>query len=257
MKIDYETLLGLELFQDELVGSIVLHIPHSSTFIPEWELSNFDSNLLSENVKLLTDWKTDDIFQVSGVKKIVTPFSRLFCDVERLPDNEEPLYKIGRGFYYTHGFDGKEIRSINQSSKDRIYNDYYIPHHNELVQMVESSLDQYGICTIIDCHSFNEEPIGTNVETPESPDICIGIDEYHTPPYLLEYTKNYWSKLGYDVRVNNPYTGCIIPTKYYSNNQNVKGIMIEFNKRLYMKNDLINVDDVSHLNKLFESYLKF
>lgn len=254
MDLSIQTKLGLELFSDEIKETFVIHIPHSSTYIPDDEIASFYSDKLRVNMEQLTDWKTDVIFDVPKITKMFTPFSRLFCDVERFDDNEEPMFKYGRGFYYTHGFDGTLIREVDEERKSRIYNEYYMRHHELLEYEVSNKIEKNGVCTIFDCHSFNEEPISPNVSDPMSPDICIGADEYHTPKYLLDYTVNYWSNLGYTVSVNNPYSGCIIPKNFYRNNPNVQGIMIEINKRLYMNGLSIIDESIKTLNNQMIGY---
>jgi len=42
--------------------------------------------------------------------------------------------------------------------------------------------------------------------------------------------------LGYTSVVNEPFAGTIVPMEYYHTNDNVKSIMIEVNRSLYMKN---------------------
>jgi N-formylglutamate amidohydrolase len=252
MNIKYETESGMSLFKGEILDSFVLHIPHASTHIPN--LEGFVLDKVEENINLLTDWATDKIFGVDGIEKIVTPYSRLFCDVERFEDENEPMLNVGRGFYYTNGYDGSELRKTNETLKNLIHRDFYLKHHQLFYKLAKERLDKHGICYIIDCHSFNDNPLVPFIEQPKSPDICIGTDPFHTPDYLLKYTLNYFTNLGYSVEVNNPYSGCIIPKHYFMNNINVKGIMIEVNKRLYMDENVVSDGKVEELRKVMNGY---
>ena len=254
MSISHNTISGIDLFKEEIKDTFLLHIPHASTHIPDY--TGFDLEKVERNLSSLTDWATDEIFNVAGIGKIVTPFSRLFCDVERFPDDAEPMYRIGRGFFYTKGYDGLELREMDTEFKQRVFRDYYQMHHELFFHEVNKRLGQYGVCHIIDCHSFNEEPIGSLVAHPLSPDICIGTDAYHTPDYLLRYTMNFWTRHGYSVELNNPYSGCIIPSEFYGTEKNVKGIMIEINKRLYMDGKQVNGEKVSRLNMLMNEFFE-
>ena len=47
-----------------LSNSFLLHIPHASTVIPNYE--GFIMDKIEENLHLLTDWATDKIFDVQG-----------------------------------------------------------------------------------------------------------------------------------------------------------------------------------------------
>jgi len=254
MSIMHETLSGMSLFKDEILDSFILHIPHASTFIPNYE--GFVLGKVEENINLLTDWATDKIFEVDGIATILTPYSRIFCDVERFDDESEPMSLIGRGFYYTNGYDGSELRELNVISKDSVYRDFYLKHHEFFYDMVTATLEKHGVCHIIDCHSFNDNPKVPFNNDPKSPDICIGTDAFHTPNYLLNYTFNYFTNLGYSTEVNDPYAGCIIPKPYYLQNNSVKGIMIEINKRLYMNDNHVDHNKVKKLNEIIKRYFE-
>lgn len=58
-------------------SSIILHIPHSSTIIPLREGYIVSDKTLEDEICLLTDWFTDDLFDYPATK-IVALFSRLF-----------------------------------------------------------------------------------------------------------------------------------------------------------------------------------
>jgi len=43
----------------------------------------------------------------------------------------------------------------------------------------------------------------------------------------------------YKVTINSPYAGSLVPTKYYMKDNRVKSVMLEVNKKLYLKEDNI------------------
>ena len=49
---------------------------------------------------------------------------------------------------------------------------------------------------------------------------------------------------------------CIIPSEFYGTEKNVKGIMIEINKRLYMDGKQVNGEKVSSLNMLMNEFFE-
>jgi N-formylglutamate amidohydrolase len=252
MKVALNTLLAMELFKEKYLDSFLLHIPHASTHLPD--LTGFLIDRVEENKQLLTDWATDQLFKVEGMEAIVTPFSRLFCDVERLEDEDEPMLEVGRGFYYTHGYDGAELRTLDAQAKEQVYRDYYLRHHEWFNELATAKLEKHGVCHIIDCHSFNDNPLVPFLERPKSPDICIGTDPFHTPDYLVNPALHYFAELGYTVEVNNPYAGSIVPKQYYNKEKRVKSMMIEVNKRLYMEGDQVDNAKVTHLNQVIKGY---
>jgi len=137
MHIRRETIAGMSLFKDELLDSFILHIPHASTHIPD--LKGFYLNKIEENITLLTDWATEQIFDIDGIEKIVTPFSRLFCDVERFEDEAEPMFHFGRGFFYTNGYDGSALRKLDTTLKASVYRDFYLRHHEKFYEAAKST----------------------------------------------------------------------------------------------------------------------
>ncbi|MBU3680199.1 MAG: N-formylglutamate amidohydrolase [Candidatus Kapabacteria bacterium] len=234
-------------------ASVVMHIPHASTHLPS--LEGFVLDAILPNMALQTDWATDAMFDVEGVKQIVTPFSRLFCDVERLRDEDEPQFKSGRGFYYTLGFDGSLLRHEDANHKRHVHKEYYTAHHTLLDETVHSALAATGKCCIIDCHSFNDQVVGTLCDTPHDPDFCIGTDGYHTPDALRDYAVDFFKSRGYTVEIDNPFSGCVIPMSVYQSNPNVTGLMIEVNKRLYMVDLRILRDQVGQLQRVMSDFV--
>src|ERR1700722_18035376 len=94
---------------------VVLHIPHSSRYVPADERSAIRLNNQALNVELLrmTDAYTDLLFPPTPVEagRVVFPLSRLICDVERFPSDEtEPMAARGMGVTYTRTSLGEVLR---------------------------------------------------------------------------------------------------------------------------------------------------
>ena len=72
----------------------------------------------------------------------------------------------------------------------------------------------------------------------DTPDICIGVDSKYTSKELTDMVKDFFIDKGYSVRINYPYSGTIVPNKYfYKEEKRLESIMIEINKRLYLGNN--------------------
>ena len=242
---------------NDLIGDVrqlfILHIPHSGVEIPDKR--GFDVDLIESEIQLLTDHKTDEIFNIEGVDRIVVPYSRIFCDVERLPDEEEPMFKVGRGFYYTHVDSGKPLRILDEEHKIKIKEEYYDTHHKKLSELVSKKLEKHGMVYIVDCHSFPNEPLNTDqIKDVDRPDICLGVDETQTPKWLVNMFTNYFKYHGLSVDINQPYNGTIIP-KEYKGNTRVSSIMIEVNRNLYMEGNSIDEDKVLYLKEVINGLM--
>ncbi len=205
---------------------MILHIPHSSHTIP-------DTKLLVDELAMTiqTDWYTDELFTHEHSTRHQFEFSRFYCDVERYYDEKEDMYKKGMGIVYTQDIFGNTVRDDKVSeflaTKSRIISDIYIPHHQSLLSSIHMSLCYFDVVCIVDCHSFYSE---------ESPiDFCIGVTEYNTPKELVSEISELIISNGYSVGVNEPYSGSILPEEF-SGDKRVKSIMIELNKRTYLKN---------------------
>lgn len=214
----------------------ILHIPHASNIIPDKTGYLVNEEKLQQEMLLLTDWLTDELFYYSGAIPVVAKFNRVFCDVERFDnDEQEVMAKVGMSATYTLCDDGTDLRKVSPELKQHILNNYYYPHHTKLTDVVTEQLETNGRALIIDCHSFSNEPFqrDLNQHTPR-PGICIGTDDFHTPGDLLDFTHTYFRLAGYKVKVNNPYAGSIVPMAYYQKDSRVHTIMIEINRDAYM-----------------------
>jgi N-formylglutamate amidohydrolase len=166
------------------------------------------------------------------------------------------MYSFGRGIYYTKKDNGKILRKENSKHKNFVIEEFYTKHHEKLNNLIQHKLNKYGECIIVDCHSFSNKPFQTDLIQDENrPDVCIGIDNFHTPENLKTIFVNLFKE--YSVLINNPYSGTIIPEKYYKDSR-VKSIMIELNRNLYMVDDkFIDTKKLILLNRLISSFFNF
>lgn len=217
----------------------VVHIPHCGTKIPNQYMEDYYLELkeLRENIFQYADFKTDELYAplVDSFAHIINPYSRLFMDPERFFDDtqEQMQVKYRLGWFYENAIlEKKPLRSTRNKEKIK---EYYIKHHSELLQKVDAQLMKHQACTIIDCHSFSNERYWFHDASLKMPDICIGFDEYHKDEKLTEAILKEFE--GFDVGINTPYSGSLVPLKYFMKNQNVKSVMIEVNKKLYLESD--------------------
>ena len=216
---------------------VILHIPHSSTHIPFYDGYVSSGLDLEQAILKLTDWYTDDLFQLDGAESVITPFSRIFCDVERFEaDADEPMSRFGMGVLYEKMDAGNVMRVIAPELRTRIISEYYRAHHNALAALVEQHRAQYGRCLIVDCHSFPNTPLNASLnKEPDRPDYNIGTDPFHTPPHLVHLSQDYFDSLGYSLLVDKPYSGSMVPLKHYKQDKRVQSIMLEINRKLYLE----------------------
>lgn len=218
---------------------IILHIPHSSVIIPIRDGFLVNDNLLEREILKLTDWYTDDLFYSKEDIIIKADFSRLFCDTERFADDiKEEMAQFGMGVAYEKTDSGNQLRKVTPELKKTILQNYYHKHHSSLNEAVKNQLNLYGKATILDCHSFSDIPFERDLnKQPNRPDFCIGTDSFHTPQKLIDISIEFFNDKKYSLGVNTPYSGSIVPLEYYQKNKNIQSIMLEVNRKLYLKPD--------------------
>lgn len=231
--------------------SILIHVPHAGILIPSTTGYVADPDKIDDEIELLTDWDTDELFAVDGIAQVVCPWSRVFCDVERLL-KDEPMEAKGMGFFYTHCDDGSPLREDIEGAKD-IAESYYKIHHETLEYEIERRLFDHGSCHLIDAHSFPDIPCKRDQhQAHDRPDICLGTVRSSTPNAIIDYYRNSFSRMGLKVQVDYPYKGTIVPTEY-ADDTRFTSIMIEINRKLYDKVD----DGVDKINDAIQQVLNF
>ena len=220
---------------------VVAHIPHDSTLIPRSvreEIVVDDDELRNELIRL-TDWHTDDLFAAladRGVTRFVNRLSRFVFDPERFLDEDlEPTALKGQGVVYTRGTAGQRLREADPELRAQRIEALYRPYHAALDQVVGDSLDGFGRCTLIDCHSFPSVPLPSELDqAADRPDICIGTDAAHTPPELAAAVERAFSAEGFSTKRDSPFVGAFVPGGFYGRDTRVRSVMIEVRRGLYI-----------------------
>ena len=224
---------------------VLFHVPHSSLKIPKqyWNICIKDKNYVNRTNIFLCDYLTNKLVP-NKCHKLVFKYSRLFCDVEKFKDNsKEIMSKKGMGIVYTNDCDNM-IAIPNKKYKRIVLKSYYDKHHNKLDKIVANLLKKHNKCIIIDLHSYSDEMVEKLFNKNNNPDICIGIDNTYTSKELTNFTITHFKNYGYSVSINKPYSGTIIPNKYFNKKkEKLSSIMLEINKRIYLK-------DKNSFNKL-------
>ena len=239
---------------------VVIHIPHSSVFIPKEirdELKLTDDEL-QKNLVAFTDWRTDDLFaSPKCFCRIVFPVSRLVCDPERFRcDEDEPMSKVGNGAVYVKDAFLRPLRELSNDRREQILTHYYDSHHQKLLNAVSKAVQRHGKCIIVDAHSFSSIPLPYEPDqSHDRPDICIGTCKGHTSKDLEEISVAFFQSHGLSVSVNSPYSGAIVPLSFWSDSR-VQSIMIEVSRGLYCKpNALEETSDYDSVKRVIGLFL--
>lgn len=219
----------------------VFHIPHDATYIPEWVREQFvlSDELLQVELLKMTDHHTRLLFahDVPAQQVVRAPVSRLVVDMERFVDDQcEPMASRGMGVVYqlTHQLTPLR-RPLKDVERAELLSRWYVPHHRALQCAVERSLAKFGRCTVIDCHSFPAYALPYEEDhAAHRPQICIGTDQFHTPPTLSSALRQAFQQAGLGVALNTPFSGAMVPLVYYGQDTRVSAVMIEVRRDVYM-----------------------
>ena len=225
----------------EIPPWVIFHIPHDSTVIPSEVRDQFvlnDKDLSREIIKM-TDHHTYDliasIFATSQIVKF--PVSRLVVDVERFEsDCDEYMAARGMGVIYKSTHKLKPLRRpMLRAEREHLLSKWYRPHHALLTGAVDKALNEFRRALVIDVHSFPSLPLPYETDlTSYRPEICIGSDNYHSQGAVVDELSRSFELHGFEVGINTPFAGAIVPAKHYKKDERVQAVMIEIRRELYL-----------------------
>ena len=228
---------SFEVITGSANSPLILHVPHSSRFIPQdvrQDLLLSDEELARE-LDEITDTLTDAI-ALTAVGKLPTespkPWlfinraSRFVIDPERFPDEREIMNQVGMGAVYTKTTSGAQLRP-SDFNPNPLLNKYFHPYAAAFAALVGERLKQAERAVIIDVHSYraHQHPNAVN-HGQRRPAMCIGTDSFHTPTWLIELFHKEFGALG-DCYENEPYAGTYVPLEFYQSEKRVSSIMME------------------------------
>lgn len=230
---------------------LLVLVPHSSTRIPQEVLETLllDEPQLRRAITGMTDHLVDQLFGSAvarGATMLIQDVSRLVVDVERFTDDRrEPMSRFGLGAVYTRTHEGLRLRPESFAAADReaLLERFQKPFAQAAEKLVDEFLDRWGICWILDVHSFPSLPHPYEEATGPRPEFCIGYDESHREKDMewfwedwakYEGLKSYFRRCGCPLGLNAPFAGSYVPAKHYLSDQRVKSMMIEVNRVRYL-----------------------
>ena len=229
--------------------------PHSGSDYPDDLLAA--SRLDPHSLRKSEDSFVDELFGDApshGVPLIRANFPRAYLDVNReaweldptMFEEELPDYVNTRSYRVAGGLgtiarvvsSGAEIYGgkLRFSDAVRRVNEFYLPYHRALADLLESTRHAFKHAVLIDCHSMPS--VGGPMDKDsgrERADVILG-DRYGTSclPALTDAVEEILTSLGYAVRRNTPYAGGYITRHYGRPADGVHALQIEINRALYM-----------------------
>ncbi|UKN02131.1 N-formylglutamate amidohydrolase [Paracrocinitomix mangrovi] len=235
---------------------VILSIPHCGTSFPDEIVDQY----LTDQVNSIddTDWYLQDLYDFvaeMGITTVYAKYSRWVIDLNRDPESA-PLYNDGRiitGLTTTTDFLGnpiyKEGNEPDQTEIERRLNLYYWPYYQQIQELLDERIQQFGKVLLWDAHSIREKV--PTIRKDPFPQMILGDnDQTSADQKLIDKTlENLSSK--YQVNHNDPFKGGHI-TRYFGNpSKNVNALQLERNKNLYMDDSERNFE-LSKANQMRE-----
>lgn len=225
----------------EMPPWVVFHIPHDSTVIPSEVKDQFVLNEkeLSRELIKMTDHHTYHLINGNFPKSQMVrfPVSRLVVDVERFEsDSDEHMATRGMGVIYKSTHELKPLRRpLLPEEREYLLSKWYRPHHALLTSAVDKALNEFQWALVIDVHSFPTLPLPYETDlTAYRPEICIGFDSYHSTAEGIHELSRCFEIQGFEVGVNTPFAGALVPAKHFRKVKRVQAVMIEIRRDLYI-----------------------
>lgn len=240
------TLKSFEIIEGDARSSIILHVPHSSRFIPaevRKEILLSDSELereLDEAVDTLTDelaLRALELFKGARPSLFINRTSRFVMDPERFPDDREVMNQVGMGAVYLKTTSGAQLRN-EDFDPHPLLEGFFHPYATALTELVDSTLESRGSAVIIDVHSYRaHQHLNAINHGQKRPAMCVGTDSFHTPRWLAGTFFEEFGKVG-DCFENEPYAGTYVPLKHYGKDSRVLSVMMETRADTFLDQDL-------------------
>ncbi|WP_309231358.1 N-formylglutamate amidohydrolase [Nocardia sp. SYP-A9097] len=220
---------------------MILHVPHSARRIPAAVRADIvlDEQALNGELDHITDAHTARLASAATELASVRPWqfvnrlSRLVIDPERFPDEREEMLAVGMGAVYTRTTQRNMLRAAD-FDPTALLDRYFHPYAQAMTETVSARLRAAGRAVIIDVHSYPTERLPYELHTDgDRPSICLGVDDFHTPPELTARAAEAFAEFG-GVAINSPFAGTYVPLDFYGINPRVTALMVEIRRDTYM-----------------------
>ncbi|WP_376089058.1 N-formylglutamate amidohydrolase [Roseomonas sp. CCTCC AB2023176] len=230
---------------------IVLASPHSGRNYPADFVA--ESRLDPLTLRRSEDSFVEELFSSGperGIPLLAATFPRVYLDVNRepweldpamfdgpLPDwvnSASPRVGAGLGTIARVVASGEAVyrrRLPFEAAAERV-RDLWQPYHEALAGLIRETVEAFGVCLLLDCHSMPSLP---GERGPRAVDMILG-DAHGTAaaPRATRMVEEGLSDLGYRVRRNDPYAGGYVTRHYGRPRDRVHAVQIEVARGLYM-----------------------
>ncbi len=245
---------------------LVLDSPHSGTHYPPDFLFSCDHTVLRRAEDTHVE-KLYDFAPELGAHWIEAHFPRSYIDTNRntseidvnlldalwpelVETDPEVMAKVrlGKGLIWRSTDDGVAIydRKLSVAEVQGRIARCWRPYHAAVAQAIEVAHSKHGYSIHINCHSMPAiaSTFATDFPGEEHADFVVGDrDATAASPVLSKHVGEHLTSLGYSVSYNHPYKGVELLRRYGNPAQNRHSIQLEINRKLYMNEETLELND--------------
>jgi N-formylglutamate amidohydrolase len=232
---------------------LVFDSPHSGTEYPD----DFDYTCPRHVLRTAEDTYVHELYAAApahGATLIGALFPRSYIDANRHiadidaallaepwphPLNPGVKTKMGMGLIRRLAVPKLPVysRKLGVAEVQARIDKYYHAYHSELASVADRLHALFGGVWHVNCHSMKSVSNGMAAEGPGVPraDFVLGDRDGSTcGSELTTFVRDFLTKRGYDVRVNDPYKGVELVRRHGRPRENRHSLQIEVNRKLYM-----------------------
>jgi len=246
-----------ELRQEE--SPLVISVPHDGALIPDDIQSSMNPEVLGSSDR---DYLISEVFDFENLaySKIKANYSRHVIDLNR-PATGEALYQnqTETELCPTSTFDFKPIYQVgkepNQVEIKRRIEQYWLPYHQKLTELIVAAHKRYGFCLLIDAHSIDDEV--PRFFEGQLPHINVGTFAGKSCSVAIERTvMDHLSEQNDFTFINNGrFKGGFITRNYGDPDNNVHAIQLEHAKSCYLDKNLNLSEQGKQLSQLWQQII--
>ena len=245
---------------------LVLDSPHSGVIYPR----DFNYACDLATLRRAEDTHVEKLYDFApglGVAWVEALFPRAYLDANRntteidvslldapWPDPVETdsavlsKVRLGKGLIWRATDDGQPIyrRMLTVAEVQARIASCWQPYHVAVAQAIDAAHARHGYSIHINCHSMPAvaSTFATDFPGEVHADFVVGDRDGSTASTMLaQHIRSHLEGLGYSVAYNHPYKGVELVRRYSNPARHRHSIQLEINRRLYMDERTLAIDD--------------
>ncbi|MDX6748598.1 N-formylglutamate amidohydrolase [Geminicoccaceae bacterium 1502E] len=204
----------------------------------------------------------------AGARLFWAHFPNSFVDANRPIDDIDPdllegewptplnptdkSIRLGTGLIHKWGRADTPLydRKLGIAEVSRRIENYYVPYHRKLADLIKENVDKHGASWHLSCHCMaTVGPHYSHDKGQQRRDICLSdLNGETSSPEFMHISKEAFEAEGFSVSINDPFVGNVCIARHSDVEHNRNSIQIEMTKGLYM--DEVNFEKLECFDEI-------